>query len=87
MISGATCKSQSKREFRMEIVGYFFGHMPVRESFLARMTPSIRAAIPVDSERRFVADWWAHIASYASGLLGGLICCIAIYLKRMRNRL
>jgi hypothetical protein len=68
-------------------LGYFFGHMPVRESFLARMTPSIRAAIPVDSERRFVADWWAHIASYASGLLGGLICCIAIYLKRMRNRL
>jgi hypothetical protein len=67
-------------------LGYLFGHMPVGESFLARMSPLIREKIPVNAEHRFVADWWAHIASYASALLGSLICLVFIYLKRMRSQ-
>jgi hypothetical protein len=33
-------------------------------------------------QRRFLADWWAHNASYGSGFLGGLSLCILIWLKR-----
>lgn len=33
---------------------------------------------------RFMADWWAHIASYAAGFFGGIIFCIAQYRKRTK---
>jgi hypothetical protein len=32
----------------------------------------------------FVADWCAHSASYASGLLGGITLCVLQYRKRAR---
>ena len=32
---------------------------------------------------RFVADWCAHGASYASGVLGGVVLCILQYRKRI----
>lgn len=31
---------------------------------------------------RFMADWWAHSASYASGFIGGIVLCVATYRKR-----
>jgi hypothetical protein len=66
------------------MLGYFLGPMPIPESYVVRMTSSVRTGIPADMERRFVADLWAHSASYASGLSGGLICCAFMYLKRVR---
>jgi hypothetical protein len=54
------------------VLGYFFGSMPAA---FAQM-------IPTDLDRRFLADWWAHNASYASGLLGGLTACAIILLRR-----
>ena len=30
----------------------------------------------------FMADWWAHITSYAVGGVGGLILCVLIFLRR-----
>ncbi len=35
---------------------------------------------------RFMADWWAHSASYASAFVGGTIVCIMTYRKRMRKQ-
>lgn len=32
----------------------------------------------------FMADWWAHSASYASGFFGGFAVCVLIYRKRTR---
>jgi hypothetical protein len=32
----------------------------------------------------FMADWWAHSASYASGFFGALVVCILVYRKRLR---
>jgi hypothetical protein len=32
---------------------------------------------------RFVADWCAHSASYASGFLGGIVLCIVQYRRRI----
>lgn len=65
-------------------LGYFWGPMPVRESYVVRMTPSVRAGIPAALEHRFVADLWATAASYTGGLSGGLICCALVYWKRGR---
>lgn len=42
------------------------------------LTPSARA--------RFVADWWAHSASYAVGFFGGVYLCFAQYRRRMQSR-
>jgi hypothetical protein len=32
---------------------------------------------------RFMADWWAHIASYLVGFLGGIVLCIFTIRRRM----
>jgi hypothetical protein len=31
----------------------------------------------------FMADWWAHIASYAAATLGGVALCVMTYRKRI----
>lgn len=31
---------------------------------------------------RFMGDWWAHNASYAVGIIGGIALCVAQYRKR-----
>ncbi len=54
-------------------IGYFKGTMP----------PAFYRLIPVEIHRRFLADWWAHNASYGSGFLGGLIICSIICFKRI----
>lgn len=33
---------------------------------------------------RFMADWWAHNASYASAFIGGIILCVLTYRRRAR---
>jgi len=65
-------------------LGYFFGTMPVRESYLIRMTPAVRAGIPAAAQHRFVADWWAVGASFASGISGGVISCALVVRRRRR---
>jgi hypothetical protein len=30
----------------------------------------------------FMADWWAHTASYGSAFLGGAVICVIVYRKR-----
>lgn len=32
---------------------------------------------------RFMADWWAHNASYASAFLGGTVLCVMTYRRRL----
>jgi hypothetical protein len=31
---------------------------------------------------RFVADWWAHSASYGTAFVGGLVICVMTYRRR-----
>lgn len=56
------------------MLGYFVGSLP--EDFRGLISPG--------NERRFLADWWAHNASYASGIIGGIVLCIVAYGKRVR---
>jgi len=37
------------------------------------------------SYRAFIADSWAHAASYASGFFGGIVLCILQYRKRLHT--
>jgi len=34
---------------------------------------------------RFMADWWAHNASYAVGFIGGIILCVLQYRRRVKD--
>lgn len=53
-------------------IGYFIGPVP----------SDVSDVLPKEIHRRFVADWWAHGASYGSGFLGGLTLCVIVWLKR-----
>jgi hypothetical protein len=33
---------------------------------------------------RFIADWWAHSASYGAAFVGGITVCVLTYRKRFR---
>jgi hypothetical protein len=53
------------------VVGFFWGQVP--DDMKGLLAPNL--------ERRFLADWWAHSASYATGFLGGMVLC-AMALRR-----
>jgi len=38
--------------------------------------------LPREMHGRFIADWWTHTASYAVGIVGGLILCVTTYIRR-----
>jgi hypothetical protein len=56
-------------------VGYFFGMVP---EFVA-------GVLPVGQQRRFLFDWWAHMASYGVTALGGLLLAGLVWRKRSRQ--
>lgn len=55
-------------------IGYFWAPLPQE---LAR-------ALPHAMQRRFLADWWAHSASYFSGFAAGALLCIFVWLRRSK---
>lgn len=56
------------------LIGYFVAPIPA----------VIAEVLPAATHRRFLADWWAHSASYLSGFAGGLVLCALIWLRRGR---
>lgn len=54
------------------------GILPVPGDWAMRIPPSKQVA--------FSADAWAHLASYGSGILGGLVLIGYAFLRRMRPR-
>jgi hypothetical protein len=46
----------------------------------------VRNELPQNSYTAFMADWWAHNASYASATLGGIVLCVTTYRKRVNAR-
>jgi hypothetical protein len=43
----------------------------------------VRGVLPQYSYSAFMADWWAHKASYAAATLGGVVLCVMTYRKRV----
>jgi hypothetical protein len=35
---------------------------------------------------RFMADWWAHTASYGTAFVGGVVLCVITYRRRLRQK-
>jgi len=54
--------------------------------FWAPLPPELAGLLPAAKTRSFLADWWAHNASYASGFLGGLVLCALAAYRRARLR-
>lgn len=50
----------------------------------APIPSDVQEVLPVALQRRFLADWWAHSASYGSGFLGGIALCAFVWVKRSR---
>jgi hypothetical protein len=44
----------------------------------------LAAAVPLEKHAAFIADWFAHLASYAVGALGGLALCLWALQKRRK---
>ncbi|MBN1394912.1 MAG: hypothetical protein JW959_07810 [Pirellulales bacterium] len=54
------------------------------ESGSIQLTGRLAALVPSAKHGAFLADLWAHIASYAVGSLGGLALCGWIVCRRRR---
>jgi len=59
------------------LVGFFLA----RHGAIAPPRWVISQLAPIKWER-FMADWWAHCASYSVGFFGGIALCISQYRKR-----
>ena len=57
------------------VIGYLWGPIP----------EDVAQTLPVYEHRRFVADMWAHSASYLIGFLGGIVLCFLAYRMRLRK--
>jgi hypothetical protein len=42
--------------------------------------------LPPAVHARFMADWWAHSASYTVGFFGGIILCVLQYRSRIKAK-
>jgi hypothetical protein len=47
----------------------------------------VQEVLPQRSYCAFMADWWAHNASYAAATLGGIVLCVMTYRKRVGAQL
>jgi len=48
------------------------------------VSPSDWLALPPSRNAVFMADWWAHMASYGSAFVGGIILCVLTFHRRSR---
>ena len=49
-----------------------------------RLVPRLAARIPPDRHTLFIADLWAHLASYAAAALGTIVLCLHTAWRRFR---
>jgi len=60
------------------------GYILVQSNRIA-VDPWVAANVPADARFRFIADWSAHTASYASGFVGSIVLCVWIWRNRRRD--
>lgn len=63
--------------FIVGVLGYLLA-----TSGLAREPDWMIPALDPSRYPRYMADWFAHVASYASGFLGGIVLCVLQYRRR-----
>jgi glycerol uptake facilitator-like aquaporin len=47
-----------------------------------RIDPWVLSAIEPSKQAAFMADWWAHTASYFGGFAGAIVLCIWVWRSR-----
>lgn len=75
----------------MGMVAAFFGWRGLvrADAGEVKLPPALFSAVPPEKHAAFIADWFAHTASYATGGLGGLSLCLWTLRKRrqaMKNK-
>ncbi len=62
-------------------IGYFLA-----SSGTIHFMGSLAQRVPAERHALFFTDAFAHLASYGSGLIGGTILCLHVWLQRRRQR-
>ncbi len=70
----------------MALAAVFFGWRGFHRANAGtvQMPTALAAAVPSEKHAAFIADWFAHSASYAVGALGGLALCFWVIRGRWR---
>ena len=68
----------------MGLAAAFFGWRGFHRVSLGtiHLPSALAAAVPPEKHAAFIADWFAHSASYAVGALGGLVLCLWMVRRR-----
>jgi hypothetical protein len=61
------------------LAGYTLGR-----SGLIYLLEPLASRVPADRHDRFLADLWAHSASYLVGLLGSIVVIVGVWRSRAR---
>ena len=71
----------------MGLAAAFFGWRGFHRASIGtvHLPASLAAAVPPEKHTAFIADWFAHSASYAAGALGGGALCFWTIRKRWRS--
>jgi hypothetical protein len=68
----------------LSAVGFGFRGWQRAQQHKVQLPAGLAAAVPVDQHSTFIADWYAHSASYAVGGLGGCMLCFWTVRNRWR---
>ncbi|HEY2094560.1 MAG TPA: hypothetical protein VGJ81_22090 [Thermoanaerobaculia bacterium] len=66
------------------LVAGLAGYVLTKTKIVA-IDPWVVATIPEPSRIVFMADWWAHSASYLSGIVGAAFLCAYVWRARARS--
>jgi hypothetical protein len=69
------------------VLAFVFGSIGyiLARSGVVRLLEPLATHVPADRHAAFMADLWAHSASYGFGFLGGLVVCVVVEIRRLRK--
>jgi len=68
----------------LALVSGFLGYLLTATKFI-EVDARIQEMIEPSKQAAFVADWWAHTASYFGGFAGAMVMCIWVWRSRSRD--
>jgi len=68
------------------VIAGSFGHWLATRGDV-QLAGLLATRVPVEQHVNFITAWWAHMASYAVGFLGGLVILVYVLLRRRAQRL
>jgi hypothetical protein len=62
------------------VIGY-----ALARSGVVWLVEPLASEVPADRHAAFLADGWAHGASYGFGFLGAMVACVSVVVRRHRK--